>query len=431
MLIKSSVSRSALHAIAMKQQEYAQMAAATMTPAQQAAAAQAANNAAASLIRTRGVKMMQKIFSQTVNPANQNVLNVQPQPVGLVLGFLVAVNATLATPDAGYALTEFGPANAISQFQFNDLSNVTRIQTTGWHLHCINSAKGGIPYAAARTNTTYPVQMGNNWDVNTTSNQGNNIIQALSTYDATHHANGLQMMYWVPMAYSADDLRGSYFAGVVNANSNLQITINPTNTAFVGATADPINAVYQSTGGTTGAWGTQFNVTVYQVYYDQIPVDPKSGQRLLPYLSMSVIYDIKNVAAPGVVANQDFNIAYANFRDFMSTTAIYDNPSNGVFGANGSDVNYWALRQANSMNIFQIEPKYTGLFSRHLIGDDFPTGVYYFDHRQKPISTVTFGNMQLVLNASVANGVPPVLVGFEAFSYQNTIVAAASLNSGT
>jgi hypothetical protein len=167
------------------------------------------------------------------------------------------------------------------------------------------------------------------------------------------------------------------------------------------------------------------------VYYDQLPVDTKSGQPILPLLSMSIIYDIKNTTFPAVTANQDFYIPYANFRDFLSTTAIYDNPSSGVLPAAGSDISYWALRQANSINIFKYPPKYTGLFSRQLIGDDFPMSAYYFDHRTKPISTVTFGNQALVLNASTVNTGAQVLAGFEAFSYQNTIAAAASLSSGT
>ena len=429
-ILKSSVASQALFS---RTNQYATM----VVPASAASQAQAASQAnamASDLIRSRSVKMIQQIFSQTVNPANTPVINVQPQPVGLVMGFLVAVNATLADPVGAnaYALTPFGPANAFSQIQFNDLSNVTRVQTTGWHLHCVNTAKGGIPYAGTRPLTNYPMQFGDNFGGNLAANQNNNIIQAAAQYDHTHFAQGVQMMYWVPLAYSIDDFRGSYFAGVVNSNANLQLTINPSNQAFVAAAADPINAVYQAIGASVnGAWGTQFQVTVYQVYFDQIPVDQKSGQRILPYLSMSIIYDIKNTSQPGVTANQDFPIPYSNFRDFLSTVAIYDNHNAGVIPADGSDVTQWSLRQANSMNIFQYEPKYTGLFSRSLIGDDFPPSVYYFDSRNKPISTVTYGNMQLVLKASATNGSPIVLVGFEAFSYQNTIVAAASLNSGT
>jgi len=421
-----AVSRSSLvQALGSKTNQYATMDAGGQNLQQM----QQANQAAEMLIRQMGVKMIQQIYSQTVNPANTPVLYVQPRPVGLVLGFIVEVNATLAQPDAAYALTSFGPANALSQIRFDDLSNVTRIQTTGWHLHCINSAKGQVPYAAVRTNTSYPVAFGNTFGGNLASNQAQNVIQAASTYDATHYAQGVQMMYWVPMAYSSQDYRGAYYANVVNANAQLQLTINPSNQAFVAATANPVNAVYQSTAGTTGAWGTSFTVNVYQVWMDQLPV--ANGAPVLPQWSLAVIYDIKNSSNPGVTANQDFPVSYSNWREFLSTTAIYSNPNSGVMPTAGSDINYWALQQANSTNILKYTPKYNGLFARSIIGDDFPTGVYYFDSRNKPISTVQFGNQQLILNASTVNSGAQVLVGFEAFSYQNTIVGAASLSSGT
>ena len=426
----SSVANRALSSVAIPPNLYAKMDVA----GQQQLTASQLNDQATALVTTRAIRMMQQINTQTVNPATQNVINVTPQNVGLVLGFFVEINATLADPGPGnsYALSPFGPANALSQVQFNDLSNVTRIQTTGWHLHGINSAKNGKPFLSARSNINYPVGFGDVFGQNLAANQANNIIQAAAQYDHTHFAQGLQMLYWVPMAYNALDLRGSYYANVVNASANLQLTINPSTSAFVANTADPINSVYQAIGASTGgAWGTSFTVTVYQVYYDQLPIDTRSKQPILPYLSMSVIYDLKNVTYPAVTVNNDFPISYANFRDFLSTMLVYDNPNSGVFGAPGADVNYWALRSANSLNIFKYTPKYTGVFSRAIVGDDYPPQFYYFDSRTKPISTLAFGNMQMILNAAVANGTPSVLAGFEAFSYQNTIAAASSLNTGT
>lgn len=393
-----------------------------------------ANALATALIRQRAIKMVQNIYSNTINPANVPVINVQPQPVGLVIGWLVEVNATLADPGGGnsYGLTALGPANVFSQISYNDLSNVNRILTPGWHLHMINSAKGGAPFLAARTNTNYPVAFGDVFGGNLATNQANNIIQAAQIYDHTHFAQGIQMLYWVPSAYSMDDLRGSYYGNVVNANAQLQFTINPGTAAFVGSTTDPTQAIYQLIGGSNnGGWGTSFTINVYQVYYDQLPTDQKTGQVVLPFLSMSVIYDIKNSTFPGVTINQEFPIPYANFRDFLSTTVIYDNPNSGVMPTAGSDINYWALKQANALNIFKYTPKYTGVFGRHIFRDDAPQGVYFFDSRNKPISTVAFGNMQLILNALTANTNAQCLVGFEAFSYQNTIAAASSLSSGT
>jgi hypothetical protein len=53
------------------------------------------------------------------------------------------------------------------------------------------------------------------------------------------------MNYFIPLAYSSNDLRGAVYTNVVNATQNLQITINKT--PFVLAT-DPTNAVYSGNG---------------------------------------------------------------------------------------------------------------------------------------------------------------------------------------
>src|SRR5258708_5062041 len=133
-MLKSSVAASA---IMSRTSSYARM------MAGMSAFATAFNAQTCALIPTPAIQIGQNIFTTTVNPATTPVINVVPQPVGLVLGWLVEINATLADPTStnSYGITPFGPANALSQITFNDLSNVTRIQTTGWHLHAINSAK--------------------------------------------------------------------------------------------------------------------------------------------------------------------------------------------------------------------------------------------------------------------------------------------------
>jgi hypothetical protein len=127
------------------------------------------------------------------------------------------------------------------------------------------------------------------------------------------------------------------------------------------------------------------------------------------------------------VAGQDFPYQYANFRDFLSTFAVYVN--NGTTGARGvgADINYWALQSANFTNIWKKEPALVALESRQLIQTDFPPGVYYFGTREKPISTTQYGNMQLVLNAATAANNPYELIAVEDFALVQTLSMAGSL----
>jgi hypothetical protein len=390
-----------------------------MTAQQQMQVAQQNNAIARTLVNQRGLRMVQGIFNSTVTPANNPVLTIQPRYAGLIMGFWVKVTATIHNSTGGAVAitpTQFGAANLVSSFQLTDLNNLIRIQTTGWHVNFLNSMKGRWPYAMALLNTALDGidvtgAYGSNWPV---------IVQPASIADA---ADGtVTMWYYIPLAYSDGDYRGAIFAQVVNATMQLQITLN---TSPVGAgTVDTTSKVYAAAGG-AGSMSSA-TVVVYQDYIDQLPQGPQGY--ILPMLDLSTIYELKNTTFTSIVANNDFPMQYPNFRDFLSTIAIYNHdPSAGSGRAAGSDINYWALQAANLTNIFKMEPSLVALRTRALLHTDLPTGAYYFGFRAKPIATTQYGNMQLVLNASSAATGAYVLIGWEDFGLQNVITQAGSL----
>lgn len=374
----------------------------------------AMNEGARALILANAIEMRQSIYSNTVTGAistTNNILNIQPRNVGLIKGFLVEVTAqaVVSTTSSTATLTNFGPSNLLTNIQFTDLNNNNRIQTLGWHLNLINSAKSRRVFGSAVTTDT-PIGYGNNY---TRIIAASNIATTSAAVTST-----LYQMYYVPLAYTDMDLRGAVWANVVNATMNLQLTINPN--ALI-ASGDPINAVY------TGVAGSLQNVTinVYQNYLDQLP-QGKNGV-ILPPLDLSTVYELKYTNMTGMTVNVDFPIAYPNFRDFLSTIAVFDN--NGTFNA-GTDVAYWALQSANYTNIWKLDPYAAALYCRQEIGDDVPTGTYYFNHRNKPLATVQYGNLNLVLNASTVNSGASVWVGFEDLALINQVVGAGSIPGG-
>jgi hypothetical protein len=375
--------------------------------------AQQSNAAARSLIIKSALPMTQKIFSQTINPSNGGTLNIVPRNVGLIRGFWVKVLATV-TNGAAVALTptSFGPANILSQITFYDLSNNMRINTTGWHMNVINTVKGRQVFGGAIA-TDSPVGYGSVMKPIAAPN-----IAATIGATAT-----VEMWYFIPLAYSNRDLRGAVYAGVLNATMNLQLTINPTPVALT--SGDPTLAVYQGGAGAVGSI-TAATVTVYQDYLDQLPVG-KNGSVILPYLDISAFYELKNTNMTGIAVGQDFPIPFSNFRDYMSTTVIFDN--GGTLNA-GSDVNYFALQSSNFTNIFNVEPHVISLKTRQTIQDDLPIGAYYFPSRAKPISTQQYGNMELIVNASTVNTNAVMLIGFESIGMKSSVIPAGSLPGG-
>lgn len=359
------------------------------------------------------VQMEQGIYSQTVVPANVPVVLIQPRNVGFHKSYLVWFTLTIQNSDAANALTltQLGLSNVFSNVTFTDLSNNQRINTSGWHLTMLNAIRHRKPYASGFAGFANQMfGLGENFPV----------IQAPATIAASSTAT-VSGYLGIPLTYSDDDLRGGVYANVVNAVMQLALTWNPR--FFVAAGQDSTLAVYK---GTTSAAITSAQITVYQDYLDQLPQGPQGV--VLPSLDVSTIYDIKMSQFSNIPSGQEFTAQYANFRSFLSTFAIFNHDGSADAGrTNGSDVNYWALQAANFINFWKLDPYSLAMRTRQIWSTDFPVGVYYTSSRKRPISTVQYGNVELVLNPKTSTVNSYMLVGWESFSLINTLTQAGSL----
>ena len=108
------------------------------------------------LILQVGEDMTQPIASGTIVPnGNNNTVNIPMRQVGYTRGFIVKITAAFKNTDTSVdaTLTEFGAANIISNFTVTDLDNYQRINTSGWHMAMLNTAKEGWPFGAALLST--------------------------------------------------------------------------------------------------------------------------------------------------------------------------------------------------------------------------------------------------------------------------------------
>lgn len=355
----------------------------------------------------------QAIFSNTYTSGTGTVINIPVKPVGFIKRFIVQIAATVSgSGGVTHTLTTLGASNFLSSVVLTDLNNNVRVQTTGWHLTAVASAKYRQPFGAAITSTDTPFGY---------SNAYNTTIAAPATITASAASSNVYVMYEVPVTYSDTDLRGGIYANVVNATMNLQLTVNPQLLA-ISTDADPVLAMYQSST-TTRATLPSFTVTVYQNFLDQVPMSPNGP--ILPLLDMSTAYLLNNTSVSGLVANQDNAIPYSNFRDFMSTTLIYNNA--GTLNA-GTDITDFSLQTANFTNLWKYTTPIASLMARQRLENDFPKGMYYFDHRNRPVSTIQYGNMQLnVKPSSVTSSASVFFVGYESLALMNQVTQAGSL----
>jgi len=349
------------------------------------------------------------------SPAPGSVLTFYLRNVGLVKRLVIRFKATVtAGATTTQTLTKLGLANFISNVTFFDLGNNQRINTTGWHLTALSSAKRRRVFGAAYTSDT-PNGYGNN---------NNRVMFAPATIVANANSE-VDFQLEIPFVKNDSDLRGAIYADVTQATMQVQITLNPN--MFVTSTADPTLAVYQS-GGTDLASLSGLSVQMYQNYLDQLP-RMDNGAPILPNQDIGTAYLLNNTSSGLPVANQDNGAAFTNARTYESVAFVYDN--NGTLNVNGSDLNYVQLQSANFTNILNLDGRMLSLMERNVIMDDFPAGMHYLDFRHRPIDTNQFGNMQLVINPLTVGGSgAAIFYGWEAFGIIGLVNQGGSIPMG-
>jgi hypothetical protein len=338
------------------------------------------------------------------SPAPGSVLTFTLRNVGLLKRVVLRIKATVtAGATTTQTLTKLGLANLVSNVTFFDLGGNTRINTTGWHLTAVASAKRRKVYGAAYTTDT-PNGYGNN---------NNRVMYAPATI-AANGSSEVDFQLEIPFCKNDTDLRGAIYADVTQATMTLQVTLNPN--MFVSSTSDPTLAVYQS-GGADLAALSGLSVQLFQNYLDGLP---RIGSvPILPNQDVGTAYLLNSTSSGLPVANQDNGAAFVNSRQYESVAFIYDN--NGTLNVNGSDLNYVQLQSANFTNIINVDGRMISLMERNI----------YLSFRERPIDTNQFGNMQLVINPSAVGGSAAVfLYGWEAFGVIGLVNQGGSIPMG-
>lgn len=356
-------------------------------------------------------QQLSPILPASVGPGS--VITVPVRNVGLVKRLVFEINATVtAGATSTQNLTPLGLANLVSNVQFIDLGNNTRINTTGWHLTLISSVKRRRPFAAAIASDS----------PNGYGQVNNRTMFAPATIAATTNSP-VRLILEVPFVKNNRDLRGAIFADVNNATMQVQVTLNPQ--MFVSSTADPTLAVYQSAGSDLASLSA-VTVQVNQNYLDQLPRNPQTAAPLLPGLDIGTAYLLNNTAGALPVANQNNGFAFVNARSYESVSWVYDN--NGTLNVNGTDLNYVQVTSANFTQILSWDGQMLCASERDILGCDLPKAMHYLDFRHRPINTDQYGNMQLILNpSSVLGAGAAFLFGWESYGVIGAVNQGGSL----
>lgn len=372
------------------------------------------NAAARSSLIQNSILKKQIIYTFTGDPATiNNAVNIGGNFVrmaGLLTRFIVEVKATFAELGSSTtAATQFGAANLLSNVQFTDLQNNQRHNAPGIQFALASLMKRHYPWLTSFT-SAQKAFAGPAAPTDIT-------FATAPTAGATGSA---RCVYEIPVAVSNKDLRGGIFLGVYGAQLTLQLQINPNPAP---ASGDSTFAVFY--GGAASSISS-VTITVYQEYYDQLPMN--NGGYVLPLLDISTVYQLTYTNFTNLTTGTDYYIPFANYRKYMSQSIIYNNSgTDGGLTLDGTDINYWQQVAANFTSIFRVEPLEQRRINREQFMCDLPNGLYIFRSYEKPVDTQNFGNMQIGINPITAGGSAYAYVMSEFIAYQQQIGQAPSL----
>lgn len=356
------------------------MATTSVTNAQQQAQQQAAQNAAAraNLLAT---SLRYTKTSPAVVTTGGGLVNIKLVNVGLLtsvdLLFTITVNnagAAAATPTVGF------PYNLIRNIQFKDYNGTYRVNTTGRHLANLQSIRHGKPWQVAFT----PAQ-GNY--------TGSQIAYPTSAATTIAGSSSETVNFWlrVPLAYDPkSNLQGMVYMQATLGECYINITPefnfqNTYDSPFTGATNAQSITI------------TNWSVTMTQNYLQpQIYTN-----QTVPFMDIQTVYEINQyTTSSNITPNQQVFINYPNSRNVLAMYSIYGNGSAYTYG---TDMISFVTQLSANTTIRDDSPtlKFQKL-REHLKMDAHP-GLYYSDHREIPISTSMFGQMQDVAIPSVVN----------------------------
>jgi hypothetical protein len=299
------------------------------------------------------------------------------------------------------------PYNLINRIRLTDFDGVDRVNLTGyqlWILQCI------------RNKTVYGQ---NNESAPTVG-----AIFAIPTAIAA--ASPLRFQLEVPLAYDEErDLRGALLTQTAVGEATLIVDWN---TALLGAAN--ADAVYVNGAGTVvinAASGIA--LTVEQKYL--LPQDI-GGITPLPLLDLMTVYELNGAlrSSDNLAVGQPKLMNYPNMRSVIGAYFNYIN--NGVMNPATTDISRFRLI-ANGNNILQEFGAVSKMFEqrRWLTADgDLRPGTYFQLHRNRPIETALYGNVQFEITPlTFGGGNSGIEIAYESFYTKGSALPGVSQGS--
>lgn len=316
--------------------------------------------------------------------------------VGVLVKLLLRVTADLTIGGAIAVPSAKAPWNLISRVRLTDYDGTDRVNLSGfqlWVLNCIRydnfyGSNNAVAITAVFANPVTPTAIG---------------------------AAQVAFFVEIPVAFDVDsnivqlqDLRGAIMCQT--AVGEMYLNIDWIASLY---TNNDVDSLYAGAGATTvvGANATPITVTMWQDYLLPQAIGNR-GQIPLPGIDLMTVYELNGnlKSSDNIAVNTEKLISYPNVRSVVGAYFTY--VSGGALSSNISQVRLIA----NGNNILMDNTGLSQLFYQRLtLETDLLPGVYWRLHREHPIETALFGNVQMGVTPSVVGANPYWELAFESF----------------
>lgn len=305
----------------------------------------------------------------------------------------VTIGTAIATPSPK------APFNLISRVRLTDYDGTDRINISGFQLFMLNCVRNRTVFGYHNTpavtavfaNPSVPTAVGN---------------------------GTVSFFIDIPLAFDSEnvipqlqDLRGAVLAQT--AVGEMYLAIDWIGTYYTNGDADALyNGAPTTTVVANGA--NNISVTCWQEYLLPQAVGAQ-GEIPLPGVDLMTVYELNgNVrSSDNLAVGTEKLISYPNVR---SVIGVYLNYIQATTMTQGK-INSFRLI-ANGNNILRDHSELSQLFyQRNYMTADMDTvpGAYFFSHRDKPVETALFGQVQLGVIPNTVGATPYIEAGFESF----------------
>lgn len=373
--------------------QYATMMAQPAQPSPQQLAAMNAQMRA-TLLAT-APRMRKNVITATAGTAGTSRLKLFN--VGVITKLQLFIQAAITIGTATATPSSKAPWNLIARLRLTDFDGTDRVNLSGFQLFILNAVR-------------WSQLFGFNNDAATAVFTNPNVPTAVGSPTLTFFID-------VPLAFDAEnkivqlqDLRGAILGQT--AVGEMYLSIDWITSLY---TNNDIDSLYSGGATTTvvGQSAAYITVTMWQEYLLPQAIGP-NGEIPLPAIDLATVYEYNgNVrSSDNLAVATEKLISYPNVRSVIGTYVNYVT-GGAVVGTNMSQIRVIA----NGNNILLDHTNLSQLFyQRNQLNGDTVAGAYFRLHREKPIETALFGNVQLGMTPAVVSGGNQYMeIGFESF----------------